>query len=173
MPVILVIQQVLILLKKKGHYFLQFKNVLNSWISWKLYQFLHCVVQIWNICAIQLTSIYLSNRRYTHLAVLWPFERFLASEVIREKIMRQQLGEELPYDLTVQIESFKTEPALNEKTGRMKAACTYIDATIFVDQFLDKKPSWLVKKVLSWKKSGWMPMIWKKWSNRRSCWHCG
>lgn len=35
-------------------------------------------------------------------------ERFLASEIIREKIMRQ-LGEELPYDLTVQIESFKTE----------------------------------------------------------------
>ena len=51
-------------------------------------------------------------------------ERFLASEIIREKIMRQ-LGEELPYDLTVQIESFKTEePVLNEKTGRMKAACT-------------------------------------------------
>ena len=61
-------------------------------------------------------------------------ERFLASEIIREKIMRQ-LGEELPYDLTVQIESFKTEePTLNEKTGRMKAACTYIDATIFVDR---------------------------------------
>ena len=61
-------------------------------------------------------------------------ERFLASEIIREKIMRQ-LGEELPYDLTVQIESFKTEEAvLNEKTGKMKAACTYIDATIFVER---------------------------------------
>ena len=61
-------------------------------------------------------------------------ERFLASEVIREKIMRQ-LGEELPYDLTVQIESFKTEEAtINAKTGRPKAACTYIDATIFVDR---------------------------------------
>ena len=61
-------------------------------------------------------------------------ERFLASEVIREKIMRQ-LGEELPYDLTVQIESFKTEEAtVNEKTGRLKAACTYIDATIFVER---------------------------------------
>ncbi len=61
-------------------------------------------------------------------------ERFLASEIIREKIMRQ-LGEELPYDLTVQIESFKTEePTLNEKTGRMKPACTYIDATIYVDR---------------------------------------
>ena len=61
-------------------------------------------------------------------------ERFLASEVIREKIMRQ-LGEELPYDLTVQIESFNTEAAtIHEKTGRPKAACTYIDATIFVDR---------------------------------------
>ena len=61
-------------------------------------------------------------------------ERFLASEIIREKIMRQ-LGEELPYDLTVQIESFKTEQAtINEKTGRPKAACIYIDATIFVDR---------------------------------------
>ena len=61
-------------------------------------------------------------------------ERFLASEIIREKIMRQ-LGEELPYDLTVQIESFKTEEAtVNEKTGRPKPACTYIDATIFVDR---------------------------------------
>ncbi|MFC3903188.1 GTP-binding protein Era [Acinetobacter marinus] len=61
-------------------------------------------------------------------------ERFLASEVIREKIMRQ-LGEELPYDLTVQIESFKTEDAvLNPKTGQLKAACTYIDATIFVER---------------------------------------
>lgn len=61
-------------------------------------------------------------------------ERFLASEVIREKIMRQ-LGEELPYDLTVQIESFKIEePVMNPKTGKLKAACTYIDATIFVER---------------------------------------
>ncbi len=61
-------------------------------------------------------------------------ERFLASEIIREKIMRQ-LGEELPYDLAVQIEGFKTEDAvLNEKTGKMKSACTYIDATIFVER---------------------------------------
>ena len=61
-------------------------------------------------------------------------ERFLASEIIREKIMRQ-LGEELPYDLTVQIESFKTEEAaVSEKTGRLKLPCTYIDATIFVER---------------------------------------
>lgn len=51
----------------------------------------------------------------------------------------RQLGEELPYDLTVQIESFKTEePILNEKTGRMKPACTYIDATIYVDRSSQK-----------------------------------
>jgi GTP-binding protein Era len=61
-------------------------------------------------------------------------ERFLASEIIREKIMRQ-LGEELPYDLTVQIESFRIEDAVvHEKTGKLKPACTYIDATIFVDR---------------------------------------
>lgn len=61
-------------------------------------------------------------------------ERFLASEIIREKIMRQ-LGEELPYDLTVQIESFKTEDAVvNPKNGKLKPACTYIDATIFVER---------------------------------------
>lgn len=61
-------------------------------------------------------------------------ERFLASEIVREKIMRQ-LGEELPYDLAVQIESFKEEPAtINEKTGKPKPACLYIDATILVER---------------------------------------
>lgn len=61
-------------------------------------------------------------------------ERFLASEIVREKIMRQ-LGEELPYDLAVQIESFKEEPpSVNEKTGKLKPACTYIDATILVER---------------------------------------
>ena len=49
-------------------------------------------------------------------------QRFLAAEVIREKIMRQ-LGDEIPYDLTVQIESFKLE-------GRMYR----IDATILVER---------------------------------------
>jgi GTP-binding protein Era len=33
-------------------------------------------------------------------------QRFLAAELVREKIMRQ-LGEELPYEITVEIESFK------------------------------------------------------------------
>lgn len=65
-------------------------------------------------------------------------ERFLASEMIREKIMRQ-LGEELPYDLTVQIETFKTEEAeVNEKTGKLKPACIYIDATIYVERIGQK-----------------------------------
>ena len=33
-------------------------------------------------------------------------QRFLAAELVREKIMRQ-LGEELPYEITVEVESFK------------------------------------------------------------------
>ncbi len=75
-----------------------------------------------------------SALRYAMDQVTDRSERFLASEVIREKIMRQ-LGEELPYDLTVQIESFKIEePVINPKTGKLKAACTYIDATIFVER---------------------------------------
>lgn len=48
-------------------------------------------------------------------------ERFLASEIIREKIMRQ-LGEELPYDLTVQIESFKTEEETVNENWSFKAS---------------------------------------------------
>jgi GTP-binding protein Era len=47
----------------------------------------------------------------------------------------RQLGEELPYDLTVQIETFRTEEAeINPKTGRIKPPCTFIDATIFVER---------------------------------------
>ncbi|MCX2523635.1 GTPase Era [Larsenimonas rhizosphaerae] len=35
--------------------------------------------------------------------------RFIASELVREKVMRQ-LGDELPYQMTVEIEEFRTEP---------------------------------------------------------------
>lgn len=38
-------------------------------------------------------------------------QRFLAAELVREKIMRQ-LGEELPYEITVEIEEFKQEGKL-------------------------------------------------------------
>lgn len=40
-------------------------------------------------------------------------ERFLAAELVREKIMRQ-LGEEVPYAMTVEIEEFKVAPRLIE-----------------------------------------------------------
>ena len=61
-------------------------------------------------------------------------ERFLASEIIREKIMRQS-GDEVPYDLTVQIDTFKDEPAHKDpETGKWRRACTFIDATIFVER---------------------------------------
>ncbi|UNU74155.1 GTPase Era [Moraxella nasovis] len=61
-------------------------------------------------------------------------ERFLASEIIREKIMRAS-GEEVPYDLTVQIDEFKDEPAHQDpKTGKWRKAVTFIDATIFVER---------------------------------------
>lgn len=38
-------------------------------------------------------------------------ERFLVAEIVREKLMRQ-LGHELPYELTVEIEQFKVEGRL-------------------------------------------------------------
>lgn len=61
-------------------------------------------------------------------------ERFLASEIIREKIMRLS-GDEVPYDLTVQIDGFKDEEAHKDpKTGKWRKACTFIDATIFVER---------------------------------------
>jgi len=49
-------------------------------------------------------------------------ERFLASEIIREKLMRQ-LGDELPYALTIQIDAFKEERGV-----------AHITATIFVER---------------------------------------
>lgn len=52
--------------------------------------------------------------------------RFLAAEIIREKLMRY-LGEELPYATTVQIDSFKETETLDD-----------ISATIFVERTSQK-----------------------------------
>ena len=49
-------------------------------------------------------------------------QRFLAAEIVREKIMRQ-LGEELPYAITVEIEEFALEDAV-----------LHISAVIFVER---------------------------------------
>ena len=54
-------------------------------------------------------------------------ERFMAAELVREKIMRQ-LGEELPYAMTVEIESFKT-----------KGKTLHIDALILIERDGQKK----------------------------------
>lgn len=53
--------------------------------------------------------------------------RFLAAELVREKIMRQ-LGDELPYEMTVEIEEFKQSPKLLE-----------ISALILVDRESQKR----------------------------------
>lgn len=54
-------------------------------------------------------------------------ERFLAAEIIREKLMRQ-LGDELPYAVTVQIDRFATEDGM-----------VHVDATIFVEKAGQKR----------------------------------
>jgi len=51
-------------------------------------------------------------------------QRFLTSEIIREKLMRT-LGEEVPYGATVEIEQFK----FDEKEGRW-----FINALILVER---------------------------------------
>ena len=54
-------------------------------------------------------------------------ERFLAAEIVREKITRQ-LGAEVPYQVTVEIEQFRVEGNI-----------TYIDALILVERDGQKK----------------------------------
>lgn len=53
--------------------------------------------------------------------------RFLCAEIIREKIIRQ-LGDELPYEMTVEIERFQQEEKI-----------VYIDALILVDRDSQKQ----------------------------------
>jgi len=55
-------------------------------------------------------------------------ERFLAAEIVREKLMRL-MGEELPYSVTVEIEQFKVQP-----DGRL-----HINALILVERSGQKK----------------------------------
>ena len=54
-------------------------------------------------------------------------QRFLAAELVREKVMRQ-LGDELPYQMTVEIEEFRDE-------GRV----VHISALILVERAGQKK----------------------------------
>jgi GTPase len=54
-------------------------------------------------------------------------ERFLAAELVREKVMRQ-LGEEVPYEITVEVESFREERGV-----------VHIDALILVERDGQKK----------------------------------
>jgi GTP-binding protein Era len=56
-------------------------------------------------------------------------EKFLASEIIREKLFRLT-GEELPYTSTVVIEKFEEEPLKSKPGGRM----VRIAATIVVER---------------------------------------
>lgn len=53
--------------------------------------------------------------------------RFLVAEIVREKLMRQ-LGEELPYSLTIQVDRFDEREEV-----------THIDATIYVEKEGQKK----------------------------------
>ncbi|APV50944.1 GTPase Era [Betaproteobacteria bacterium GR16-43] len=55
-------------------------------------------------------------------------ERFLAAELVRERIFRL-LGDELPYSTAVVIEAFETEPSPTNPGGFRR-----ITATIFVDR---------------------------------------
>lgn len=53
--------------------------------------------------------------------------RFMVAEIIREKLMRQ-LGDELPYALTIQVDRFEAQ-----------SDATHIEATIFVEKNGQKK----------------------------------
>ena len=63
-----------------------------------------------------------NNHLYPEDQITDRSERFLAAEIVREKITRQ-LGAELPYQVTVEIEQFRVE-------GRV----TFIDALILVER---------------------------------------
>ena len=63
-----------------------------------------------------------NNHLYPEDQITDRSERFLAAEIVREKITRQ-LGAEVPYQVTVEIEQFRVE-------GKV----TFIDALILVER---------------------------------------
>ena len=62
------------------------------------------------------TQLDISEPFYPEEQITDRSSRFLAAEIIREKLMRM-LGQELPYDLTVEIEKFKEEGKLYRING--------------------------------------------------------
>ena len=76
----------------------------------------------------------IAERFLPHSGALFPeeqvtdkSERFVASEIIREKLMRR-LQQELPYSLTVEIERFRTEKGI-----------LHIDAVIWIERDSQKR----------------------------------
>lgn len=74
-------------------------------------------------------------KRIPHQEMIFPEDyitdrssRFLASEIVREKLMRS-LGEEVPYGITVEIEQFVFEEGEGEQPGRW-----VINALILVER---------------------------------------
>jgi GTP-binding protein Era len=63
-----------------------------------------------------------NNHLYPEDQITDRSERFLAAEIVREKITRQ-LGAEVPYQVTVEIEQFRVEDKV-----------TFIDALILVER---------------------------------------
>jgi GTP-binding protein Era len=60
-------------------------------------------------------------------------ERFLAAELLREQLM-QRYGKELPYQTTVEIESFQLEPIANTQGDAEPAMRARINALIWVER---------------------------------------
>lgn len=82
----------------------------------------HKFAEIVPICAKSANDVAALEKVITHYLPEQPFifpadqftdrsERFLAAEIIREKLMRN-LGQELPYDTTVEIEEYKLDGQL-------------------------------------------------------------